>query len=59
MLTLEEKRETIEQIPSEKLLRLYDRYSDNFEPSDYEMCETYEIIKAEILARMKSGNGGY
>ena len=46
-------RENITEIEANRLLELYDYYSKNFNPVDYEMCDTYEEIKAEILRRLE------
>lgn len=36
----------------EQLLARYVWYIQNFSPIDEDMCEHYELIKAEILRRM-------
>lgn len=41
---------------NEKLLQRFLWYVNNWNPVDEERCDTYELIKAEILERMENDN---
>ena len=55
----EKKSEIINKISdmdNKKLLQTYVYYIQNFNPIDFDMCNTYEIVMNEILNRMDSSN---
>lgn len=52
-LTLEEKREIARGIEAKKLLELYDMYGQQFDPLNDDYVETVNVIREEILRRMK------
>ena len=38
---------------NEQLIARFVWYGQHFNPVDFDMCDTYEMIKAEILKRMR------
>ena len=56
MKTLEEKREIAKGIDGDTLLTLYDNCCRNFDPFNDDACETYNVIRSEILKRLQIGN---
>ena len=58
-LSREEKIEKISKFTAEQLLNSFVLLLQNFNPIDYDMCETYELVKENILERMKKGEENY
>ena len=52
-MSKEEKMNIAKGIEAGRLLELYDNYTRDFNPIDYDKCETYNVIRDEILRRMK------
>lgn len=52
-LSTNEKEEIIRAWPPEKLIDGYDFWQATFNPLDNEHCETRDLIRAEIIRRMK------
>ena len=50
-MTKEEKEKVASGLSGTRLMELFLSYLNNFNPIDYDMCETYNIIKAEIIRR--------
>ena len=54
----EEKRnkmlEIVEKDTNDYLLERFAWYIQNFNPCDFDRCDCYEIVKAEILKRMNN-----
>ena len=54
----DEKRNTVISIikndTNEQLIERFLWYVDNFNPVDDDRCETYEMVKSEILNRMRT-----
>ena len=51
-LTREQKEGMLKGYTDEWLLDCFANWAVNYNPADYEKCENYELIKAEILRRM-------
>ena len=50
-MTKEEKENIARGISGTRLMELFLSYLDDFNPIDYDRCETYNVIKAEIIRR--------
>ena len=53
MKTVEERINTLENLTGEDLLKLYDLMCDKFNPLDDYYCETYKLVRAEVLKRLE------
>ena len=42
---------------NEGLIQRFAWYITNFNPLDFERCDDYELVKAEVLRRMEANNG--
>ena len=51
MQTIEEKNNILRGLSDDDLLETF------FNPCDDDSCESYELIKAEIIRRLKLANG--
>ena len=51
-MTREEKVEKIKTFTDTAVLDCYTHYVTHFNPVDADFCESYEVVKAEILRRM-------
>lgn len=49
----QEKIEIAKGIEAESLVELLIGYATDFNPCDFDKCDTYEVIKAEVIRRMK------
>jgi len=45
----------IQKDTAEQLMERFLWYVNNFNPVDEDRCEDYELVKAEIIERMKRG----
>ena len=52
MLTKEQKIKKVESLDAEQLLGAFQYYEKNFNPIDDDCCESYSIIRAEIIKRL-------
>ena len=52
-LTKPEKVAIAHNLTNERLLELFESYSTSYNPIDENTCETYEVLRAEMLNRMK------
>ena len=52
-MTREEKIEKAKTLTGEDLLKAYDLYRDNFNPINDESIENFQIVKEELLNRLK------
>lgn len=50
-----EIKDKLKTVESEQLFRWFLFTHNNWNPLDYELCETYELAKEEIVKRMKKG----
>ena len=55
MLDIESKKDIAKTIEAKRLLELYDNYKADFDPLNSDTCETFDVIKAEIISRMEKG----
>ena len=55
VLTKEEKIAKVKAMSPEQLLESWKWYSKHFNPIDDDICESYEIVRVEILERMNGG----
>lgn len=53
MKTPQEKREIVSKMSGVELLNCYDAYGKFFNPIDKDFCETYDIVRCEILYRLQ------
>lgn len=51
------KEERLRQDTNEGLIQRFAWYITNFNPLDFERCDDYELVKAELLRRMEVNNG--
>lgn len=51
-MTLEEKRKTVEKLSGADLIAAYKTYHAKFNPLDEDCCESFEVIKTEIVNRL-------
>lgn len=57
-MTDEVRQKKIEKLKldtNEHLIERYAWYVQNFNPVDFDRCDDYELVKAEILRRMGEG----
>ena len=52
-MTKEAKMAMLKDVEDEKLLEYFIRLVADFNPCDFDKCETYEIVKQMIIDRMK------
>lgn len=48
----EEIQAKLKNLKADELLDAYKYYKNNFNPLDYDMCDTYDLIKDEIKYRL-------
>ena len=51
-MTLEEKRKITEKLSGADLIAAYKTYHAKFNPLDEDCCESFEVIKTEIVNRL-------
>ena len=56
MRTREERAKLVKELPSEELLEAYVKASMNFNPLCDEFIFNYNLMKDEIIRRMKAGD---
>ena len=54
LLSIEEKKNIIHNLPASKLLEDYDVWTRTFDPINYAHCETRDLIREEIISRMEN-----
>lgn len=51
MYSIEKRAELISTWSAEKLIEGYRAYCIGFNPIDYDVCDTFDLIRAEIIKR--------
>lgn len=47
-----EQIKIISRMKYDTLMNNYNKYRDNFSPNDYDKCETFKLLEAEVLLRL-------
>ena len=53
-MTVDEKKKILRDLTGDKLLAAYRHYYSHFDPMNLDSCESYELIKREILYRCRA-----
>lgn len=53
MKTREEKEQMVKKLSGDDLLNFYDNYSNNFDPIDFDTCESFNVCREEIKRRLE------
>ena len=56
LLTAEEKKAIIRKLSAVKLMEDYDAWQRTFNPLDFAHCETRDMIREEIVSRLKTSD---
>lgn len=52
MLSNEVKRAMLKGLSNDEMLRYFIKLHDEYNPVDYDKCDTYELVKTMMLERM-------